>query len=150
MLSTSEPRARGSGDHGSVLMLMPAAVLIVLLLGAVAVDLSIVQLRQREAVAGAASAANDAVTFALDQDALRRGDGYRLDADRVVRAVDESLDAQGLTESLTEPPTITMPTPTSVTVMLRMRVDFVFARSLPRSPRGTVVRGSATADVAER
>ena len=36
-------------DRGSVLMLMPAGVLVVLLLGAIAFDLSLVFLRQRQA-----------------------------------------------------------------------------------------------------
>jgi len=43
-----------------VLMLMPAAVLIVLLLGAIAVDSAIVYLRQRQAYNVAFDAANDA------------------------------------------------------------------------------------------
>jgi len=129
---------------------MPAAVLVVLLLGAIAVDLSIVHLRQREAVAAAASAANDAVTAGLDQAALRRGDGYRLDASRVDQAVAESIESQGLTDQLTEAARITMPTPTSVTVEVHLRAEELFARSLPHGPRITVVRGTATASVQQR
>ena len=47
VLSGPGGRGRLRRDRGSVLMLMPAAVLIVLLLGAIAVDLTIVHLRQR-------------------------------------------------------------------------------------------------------
>ena len=131
-------------------MLMPAAVLVVLLLGAIAVDLSIVHLRQRQAVAAAADAANDAVTAGLDQAALRRGEGYRLDPGRVEQAVAESLEADGVADDLTEPPRITMPTPDSVTVQLRVRADYLFARSLPHGPRTTVVPATATASVQQR
>ena len=63
-------------------MLMPAAVLIVMVLGAIAVDLTAVRLGQRELIAAAGDAANDAVTVGLDEAALRSGQGYRLDPDR--------------------------------------------------------------------
>ena len=52
-------------SRGSVLMLMPAAVLIVLLLGAIAVDSAIVYLRQRQAENIAFDAANDAAGAGL-------------------------------------------------------------------------------------
>ena len=43
---------RRATERGTVLMLMPAAVLIVLLLGAIAVDLTVVHLRQRAGITG--------------------------------------------------------------------------------------------------
>ena len=131
-------------------MLMPAAVLIVLLLGAIAVDLTAVHLRQRAAISAAASAANDAVTYGLDQAALRRGDGYRLDPARVERAVAESIEAQGLADDLTEPPEVTEPVPGTVTVVLHVRASYVFARALPHGPTTTVVTATATATVDQR
>ena len=136
---------RLTGTGGSVLILMPAAVLIVLLLGAIAVDLTTVHLRQQQAIDAAASAANDAVTYGLDESALRSGRGYRLDPDRVRRAVDESIDDQGLADELVEPPVVTEPTPDSVRVELTLRADYLFARSIPGAPRSTTVRGTATA-----
>jgi Flp pilus assembly protein TadG len=136
---------RHRDERGSVLILMPAAVLIVLLLGAVAVDLTVVHLRQQQAIEAAASAANDAVTAGVDQAALRAGRGYTLDPDRVRAAVDQSLRAQGLTDRLAAPPQIDEPTPRSVTVVITLRADYLFARSLPGGPHGTTVRGTATA-----
>jgi hypothetical protein len=148
VLSTVPTNQRRRGDGGSVLLLMPAALLIVLLLGAIAVDLTNVQLRQRQAMAAAASAANDAVTIGLDQDALRRGEGYHLDHERVVRTVLESLDDHDLTDDLTEAPRVEVTGPDTVTVSIRLRADYVFARSLPGAPSGTQVRGTATATAA--
>ncbi len=58
--------------RGSVLMLMPAAVLIVLLLGAIAVDSAIVYLGQRQAYNVAFDAANDAAGAGFDADTARR------------------------------------------------------------------------------
>ena len=131
-------------------MLMPAAVLIVLLLGAIAVDLTVIHLHQRAGISAAGSAANDAVTFGLDQDALRRGDGYRLDPDRVDRAVTESLDAQGLADDLAAPPEITITAPATVTVTLNLRADYLFARALPHGPRSTTVHATASATAERR
>ncbi|MGZ4716438.1 MAG: hypothetical protein ACXWCB_07015 [Acidimicrobiales bacterium] len=131
-------------------MLMPAAVLIVLLLGAIAVDLTVIHLHQRAGISAAGSAANDAVTFGLDQAALRRGDGYHLDPDRVQQAVLESIDAQGLTDDLAAPPRITMTDPDTVTVELDLQADYIFARALPRGPRTTTIHATATATADQR
>ena len=68
--ATARPRRHG-GDRGSVLLLVPAAVLIVLVMASIAVDMSLVHLRQRQAHDLAAQAANDAATGAADQAALR-------------------------------------------------------------------------------
>jgi hypothetical protein len=56
-------------------MLMPVAVLVVLLLGAIAFDLSVVQLAHRDLLDIAASAANDAATSAR-QTAFRTSGQY--------------------------------------------------------------------------
>jgi hypothetical protein len=141
-------RRRARGEAGSVLILMPVAMLIVLLLGAIAVDLTVVHLRQQQAIDAAASAANDAVTYGLDEGALRAGRGYRLDPDRVDRAVAASLDAQGIDDELAGPPEVTEPTPQSVRVVVRLRARYLFARSIPGTPDGTVVQGTATATAA--
>jgi len=140
----------GHRDQGSVLMLMPAAVLIVLLLGAIAVDLTVVHLRQRAAVSAAASAANDAVTYGLDQSALRRGQGYHLDPNRVARAVTESIESQGLDDDLVSPPEVSQPTPDTVTVVLHVRALYIFARALPHGPTDTIVTATATATIDQR
>lgn len=62
---------RYRADRASVLMLMPAAILIVLLLGAIAVDSAIVYLEQRQAYNVAFDAANDAAGAGLDRDLAR-------------------------------------------------------------------------------
>ena len=100
MLTAGERRP--SRDRGSVLMLMPAAVLIVMVLGAIAVDLTAVRLGQRELIAAAGDAANDAVTIGLDEAALRAGEGYRIDAARAEGAVLDALAAKGILDDLAE------------------------------------------------
>ena len=135
------------GERGSVLMLMPAAVLIVLVLSAIAVDLSIVQMGERQALDAADAAANDAVTYGISESTLRSGGGIVLDPQRVRRSVQQSLDAHGLTPHLTRPPLVEITGPASVRVTLSVTVDYLFAKSLPGTPDTKVVTavGDATA-----
>ncbi len=137
-------------DRGSVLILMPVAVLIVITLGAIAVDLSAVRLGQRELIAAAADAANDAVTVGLDEGALRRGAGYRLDPDRVEAAVLDSLAAKGLLDDLDESPAVTVTADGAVEVRLARRVPHIFAKALPGAPDDQLVRATASASVVQR
>lgn len=131
-------------ERGSVLVLMPAAVLIVLVLAAIAVDLSLVHLGRREALAAAEAAANDAVTAGLDEQALRAGRGYTLDPTRVDRTVTASLAAHGVVERLRHRPVVRIDG-TTVSVQLTLRVDYVFARALPGVAHGTEVSATGSA-----
>ena len=72
-------------ERGSVLLLVPVGVLIVALLASIAVDSTAAFLAQREAEATASALANDLVSLALDEPALRRHGAYRLDPARLRR-----------------------------------------------------------------
>lgn len=132
-------------ERGSVLMLMPAAVLIVVVLGAIAVDLSVVRLGQRELIAAAADAANDAATFGIDQRALRAGAPPTVDPARADDAVRASLDAKGLLDDLAAPPEVTVTDDGTVEVRLVRRVPYVFAKALPGTDAAATVRGTGAA-----
>ena len=84
------------GDRGSVLMLMPAAVLIVLLLGAIAIDSAIVYLGQRQAYDVAFDAANDAAGAGFDLDAVRTRGEVVYDPDRVEAIAAQAIAAAGI------------------------------------------------------
>lgn len=90
-----DPRA-GRPDRASVLMLVPAGIVIVLLLGAIAVDSAIVYLEQRQAYDVASDAANDAAGAAVDRDILRRTGTISYDPGRV-----ETVAAQAIAASAT-------------------------------------------------
>ena len=87
---------RSARDRGSVLMLMPAAVLIVLLLGAIAVDSAIVYLRQRQAYNVAFDAANDAAGAGFDLEAARTTGEIVWDPQRVEALAAEAIAAAGI------------------------------------------------------
>lgn len=131
-------------DRGSALILFPAGVLAVLVLAAIAMDLSLVHLARREAITAAESAANDAATYGLDEHRYRRGAGYALDPARVRAAVDQSIAAAGLGEHLTTPPRVTIDG-TTVGVQLTVQVEYVFARSLPGVAHTATVIATAAA-----
>jgi len=85
-----------SRERGSVLMLMPAAVLIVLLLGAVAVDSAIVYLKQRQAYNVAFDAANDAAGAGFDLDAARTTGEIVWDPVQLEALAQEAIAAAGV------------------------------------------------------
>ncbi|MCD9622362.1 hypothetical protein [Rhabdothermincola salaria] len=126
-------------------MLMPAAVLIMLLLGAITVDLTAVRLGQRELIAAAGDAANDAATLGIDQGVLRAGGGTVIDASRAEHAVIASLDAKGLLDDLAAPPSVTLTPDGTVEVRLIRRVPYIFAKALPGLDDAVVVRGTGAA-----
>ena len=77
-----------SSERGTVLLMFPAAVLIMFILGAMVIDVSLTQVRARELESAAASAANDALA-GLDVGALRSGQGIVIseaDARRLAEA----------------------------------------------------------------
>lgn len=125
-------------------MLMPAGVLVVLLLGAIAFDLSLVFLRQRQASSVAADVANDLASLALDVPTFRETGEYELDPDRADSLGRSLLDASDLADELTAA-TITVDGLDTVTVRVTVEVGYVFAKAVPGAADGTTVTASATA-----
>jgi hypothetical protein len=110
-----------------VLMLMPAAVLIVLLLGAIAVDSAIVYLGQRQAYNVAFDAANDAAGAGFDLDAARTSGEIVYDPDRV-----EALAAQAVAAAGIDGLELVSAEPdgAGVVVTVRRRVEHLFVQAL--------------------
>jgi hypothetical protein len=135
---------RRGGSRGSVLMLMPAGVLIVLLLGAIAFDLSLLFLRQRQASSVVGDVANDLATQAVDEAAFRATGTYRLDPDRA-EALGRTLIAQSDIALDVVDVDIDVLGADAVQVSVVVRVDYVFARAIPGADDGSEVRATATA-----
>jgi hypothetical protein len=134
-------------ERGSVLLLVPAGVLVVVVLGSIAVDFGIAFMAEREISSLAESAANDAATAGVDLDHLRATGEFRLDPDRVEAVVAATLSASS-TEVELEPPdvdVIVVDGDPAVRVRLRGRIDYVFAPALPGGPAGADVAAGAVA-----
>jgi Flp pilus assembly protein TadG len=143
---SSAPARRLGDDRGSALLLMPAAVLVLLILGAIAADLSHLHNRKRELIAVADSIANDAATYGIDIGQLRgpRDDNaptgpLRFDPKRLDEVGRRSVAAHGepdrpvdvvSVEDTVDPATGTV----TVTVKVQERVDYIFARAIPGLP----------------
>jgi Flp pilus assembly protein TadG len=130
-------------DRGTVLMLMPAAMVVLLVLASIMVDFTIVGMRSRELHNAASAAANDAATAALSAEALRTGDTHiDVDAARVVAA--RTLATQGI--ALDRPATVTVSLDgREVTVTLHATHDYLFAPVVPGAPDTFTVDVTATA-----
>lgn len=137
---------RASGQAGSALLLMPAAVLIVLVLGALAVDRAVAFGAQRELVVTAQAAANDAVALGIDVDGVRTGEPPTLDPALVDRAVAASV-AAGVAVG-DEPISVAWSIDRgTIEVRLEQRVELVFAPGVPGAGEYVVVRASARAEL---
>ena len=127
-------------------MLMPAAVLVLIMLAAIAFDYSHLYLARRDLASLADAAANNAVTYGVDQASIRRGDGYALDPDLVQRSVIASIEVHSSDLHLVGEPTVELLTPTEVRVTLVARIDYVFTKAVPGARDSETVRVTSIAD----
>lgn len=137
---------RARRDRGTVLMLVPAAVLVLFILGGIAFDYAHLYLARRELTSLAEGAANDAATFGVDEAAVRRGDGFVLDPERVAASVTASVEQHSPALHLVGPPEVELVSPTQVRVTLTARVDYVFTKAVPGAAHDATVTVHATAD----
>ena len=143
-------------ERGSVLLLVPAAVLVLFVLGAIAVDFAIAFMAQRELTSAAAAAANDAATAAMSDAAFYEGGGdpsagpgtIEIDDEAARRFVDQALTVRR-PRGVTDVTTAVEAPGRQVCVTLTGRVEYVFAKAVPGGPRGTTVTGRAVATAVE-
>lgn len=128
-------------ERGSVLMLMPAAVLVFVVLGALVVDAALVYRGEREVASLAAAAANDAAGAAVDLDAWYR-DGTLALTPTVAEAVAVQRVRGGRFQAEVVGVTVAGD---RVTVVVRGRADHLFADAIPGAKGWTAVEASATA-----
>ncbi len=123
---------------------MPAAVLIVFLLGAISVDAAVKFQAQREAVGDAQAIAHDAVS-AIAAAGLRAPTGpdtNRLDPDAVARRIDGDIRARRLKGAIRWHVSNGV-----VTVTVTRRATLIFSGAVPGSHSSAEVRGTATASL---
>jgi hypothetical protein len=134
-----------------VLLLFPAAVLIVVVLAAIAVDSAIVFLGQREVASAVSAAANDAAGEGVGNRAFYEGGRIDLDpptvrrlaADQVAAALDGGRFAGRQVDGAVAPAT-TPGGPPVVRVRASASVSSLFAAALPGDAGHVRVTASAT------
>lgn len=138
-------------ERGSVLILMPLAALIFVILGALAVDATVLFLAERELAGAAAAAANDAATRAIDQDVFYTDGSIVLDPGLAAEVAVASVAAKQLGQSgfTVEPPDVRVQGGDRVTVVLNGRAPYIFSKAIPGGPDSAAISATATA-TAER
>ena len=135
-------------DRGTVLLLFPAAFLVMIVLGAIVVDVGLSHVRARELEAVASSAANDALA-ALDVAALREDGELRFDLARARLIVEESVAAGALSDAvvLDVGVGVSGAGDPQLEVTLQLEVDFIMAPALPGDLDSTTITRTRTASI---
>lgn len=135
---------RVTDERGSVLLLVPAGVLALVILGAIAVDHAVVALGQRELAAAVAAAANDAATAALDERAFYEDGAVLLHPGRAESVAEQALAAR-LPKGLHSVDLVVTTSGRQVCVSATAVVDHVFSPGVPGVQQSTTVSARATA-----
>ena len=135
-------------ERGTALMLMPAGVLIVIILGALAVDSAILFLGERELADLTAAAANDAATVALDEETFYRCGRLELvedEAAEVASTVSAARSSDAVTDVVVAARVDNAVTPPQVSVTATGTVRLVFTPALPGRSRDRTVEARSVA-----
>ena len=138
----------GRADRGTVLLMFPAAMLIMVVLGAIVIDVGLSQVRARELDAVAASAANDTLG-ALDIHQLRTDGTVRLDQHRAVAIAEAAVAAGPLPDAVVTEVAITTDSlgRPEVAVTLQLEVRLIIAPALPGDLEITTIRRTAAVTI---
>lgn len=135
-----------------MLLLFPAAVLVVVVLAAIAVDTSIAFLGQRELANATAAAANDAASQGVGNTTFYQFDQVELDGDTAtevaterVRAVLDPARFRGLRVEVVVVPAAVPGCPPAVWVRASATVSYLFARAVPGGPGEAGVASTSVA-----
>ena len=152
-MTPSGPERR---EAGSVLLLFPAAVLVVVVLAAITVDSAVAFLGQREVANAVAAAANDATGQGVGNRAFYEEGRVDLDPVAVRRLAAEqvvaTLDAarfHGLHVEVSVSPAAVPGCPPAVRVHASAHVSAIFAAAIPGSLGRFGVRATASASPRE-
>ena len=141
--SVAAPSPRLRDHRGTVLLLFPAALMAVLVMGAIVVDVGYTTIRGRELRAVAASAANDSLA-ALDIVELRTTGQTVIDVDAARRIVAEAIASGPLPDARIVDVAINR---FEISVTLALDLELVMAPALGDLTRVTLVRTERVAVV---
>jgi len=133
-------------ESGSAMILMPAAVLIMVVLGALAVDSAIAFLGEREVANAAAAAANDAAGAAIDLDEFYTSGAIVLSPERAQQVATASVNATApdFLDAVDVDVSVS-PAGDAVEVTVTATVRYIFAPALPGASPTVQVQATAIA-----
>lgn len=151
---TRPPRSRFRGracrraERGSVLLLYPAGILVVIILGAMAVDYAIAFQAQRELANATTAVANDVAVEAISNQAFYQGGGRIVLSQQVVNGLQPTALVQSqLNRQFRGVQVQAGVSPDGRCVVLRAQadVDYIFAKAIPGASRSLTVHARAAA-----
>lgn len=132
-------------EQGSALMLVPAGVLILIMLGAIAVDSAVGFMAQRELSSLAAGVANDVAGAAVSDPAFYEETGtIRIDTAAADARADAARTSSGI-RGVRDLDVRAVVRGDQVCVTAVATVDTIFAKAFPTLPDSKTVRGRAVA-----
>lgn len=141
-------------ERGSVLMLFPAGVLVLLVLAAISFDFSLMYQRKRALVDQAATAASDAATYGISEQRLRADGAVCLDPERARRSVLANLAVVAPEVDVravwVEPAPGRADCATTVVVTVHTSVARPFGRAVPGTSATEELEATARASVVHR
>ena len=121
-------------ERGSALMLVPAAVLVLVMLAAIAVDSAVVLLAERDLSDRTAAVANDIAGFAASDDAFYSGGVVALSGQHASRYTDLAFAPARTPEGYRGWHATATTTGRTVTISAEADVEYIFAKALPGFP----------------
>ncbi len=142
-----DPAGREGGDLGSVLMLVPSAVLVLVVLAAIAVDSAIVVLAQRDLANRTAAAANDVAGFAVSEHSFYRTTEGTVELDQAQASAFVELAFSNLRrpDNYDAWSAAAATDGRRVTVEATAQVRYLFAPAIPGAARSATVTARSTA-----
>lgn len=142
------PCSRGTAnDHGSVTLLVPVGVLVLVILAAIAVDLTLVGSAQHAIRYAAASAADDAASQ-IDEQAIRVNGAISIDMERARRVAEASLATADLPGKLVGAVQVDLvQNGAGVQVTAAIEVPHIFGKAVPGVPDTERIEATSFAEL---
>jgi Flp pilus assembly protein TadG len=139
-------RLRNRGERGTTLLLFPAAVLVVMLLSAIAVDMTQLHTAQVDLDDAVHAAADDGAAM-IDIDLLRSTGQVAIDLDEARRTIDADLGDASLTGAPGAIAVTPGPRPGTLRVSASRHVRRLFGSVLPGIDRTVTVSVTVVAEI---
>ena len=133
-------------DRGSVLMLVPAGILVLLALAAMSIDSAIVWMAQRDLANRTAATADDIAGAALDDEVLYHEGAIRLRPEAAAAYTDLVFAPERVPEGYVGWAAVAEVDGATVTVRARAEVRYLFAPAIPGVARTATVQAASTAE----
>lgn len=135
------------GERGTVLILVPTMMLVLLSLGAIAIDLTAIHLSQR-AIHRVVSAAADDAAGMIDTRQIQIDGSVRIDAAKAARTITAHLRSASLPGTPRGTPEVAIANDgLSLTVQVVVEVDHILLRSMPGASQSELITVAASARI---